>query len=221
MTTVADLLRQARALLLDFDGPVAALMPPPANAHAADNARTALDGINLPPDIASSTDHLAVLRYAAEHHPHRLESVERACTEAEIDAARQCEPGPYALDLLNYAARAGTPVALVSNNADPAVRAFFATQKWTGRVTAFSCRTPETATRLKPDPFLLFAAGRELGVDLAESVFVGDSVSDVQAGAVAHVPVIGIAKHEQRATDLYAAGARVVVRSGDGAALLG
>lgn len=36
MTTAHELLTQARGLLLDFGGPLAALMPPPANAQAAD-----------------------------------------------------------------------------------------------------------------------------------------------------------------------------------------
>jgi D-glycero-D-manno-heptose 1,7-bisphosphate phosphatase len=52
----------------------------------------------------------------------------------------------------------------------------------------------------KPAPGMILAAERDLGLDLSRSVFVGDSLSDVQAGAAAGVgtcirlgPVHGIA----------------------------
>ena len=66
MTTARELLHDADALLLDFDGPVAALMPPPANARAADLARGPLAGVAIPSPVAETTDHLAVLGYVRD-----------------------------------------------------------------------------------------------------------------------------------------------------------
>ncbi|MCH9767797.1 MAG: hypothetical protein K0U70_08365 [Actinomycetia bacterium] len=60
VTPVAEVLSSARALLLDCDGPITALMPPPFNAKAAEQARLALQEIPLPDEIATTTDHLAV-----------------------------------------------------------------------------------------------------------------------------------------------------------------
>lgn len=221
MTTAADLLRSAEAFLLDFDGPVADLMPPPVNAEAAGRAREALDVDALPQRVATTDDHLAVLRFAAEKHPQLLVTVERACAQVETEAARSAQPSVHAADLLAFAAQRGVPVALVSNNAEDAVRQFFAVQRWTGRVAAFSCRTAENVTSMKPDPSMLLVACENLGIDPARAVFVGDSVSDVLAGKACGMPVIGLAKHDQRAADLREAGAMAVVRLGDRAALAG
>ncbi|MEU8045890.1 HAD-IA family hydrolase [Micromonospora echinofusca] len=47
--------------------------------------------------------------------------------------------------------------------------------------------------RMKPDPFPVLAAGRELGAEPAECVLVGDSVSDIEAAHAAGVAAIGYA----------------------------
>jgi phosphoglycolate phosphatase len=221
MTTAPDLLRAAEALLLDFDGPVADLMPSPTNAQAADRAREPLAGISLPAEVAETSDHLAVLRFTAEHHHRLLAGVHQACTEAEAEAARIAEPSAHAADLLDFGVRSRVPVAVVSNNADAAVREFFGVHGWMPRVGSFACRTLENVRQMKPDPYLLLAACTALGIRPARSVFVGDSVSDVTAGHACDMPVIGIAKNAQRAVDLIDAGAHAVVHLGDRGALLG
>jgi histidinol phosphatase-like enzyme len=62
----------------------------------------------------------------------------------------------------------------------------------------------------KPAPGLLLRAARELGVDLEQSVLVGDSLTDVQAAqaagcrsiVVGEPPVVGIDLHVPSVADL-------------------
>lgn len=215
MTTAHELLSQATALFLDFDGPVAALMPPPANAHAADRARAALRGITLPEALRISTDHLAVLRWALDEVPGRVLDVERAGADAELEAARSCEPSVHAGDLVSFARERQVPLAMVSNNADAAVRAFMTRHGWHSQVGAYACRTPETVDWLKPKPTLLQLAADVLHIDVSGAVFVGDAVTDVIAGKAAGCRTVGIAKSARRFSELADAGADSVVVLGE------
>lgn len=211
MTTAAELIARANALLLDFDGPVTTLMPPPANAYAADQAREALAGIELPEAVAKTTDHLAVLRFTAEQVPGRLSAVEQSCTEAEVACARESDPSPEIQGLLQDAERRSAPVAIVSNNSEAAVRVFLDRFEWARDIKTLACRTPAKVARMKPDPYLVVEATLLLGMAPAECVLVGDSVSDVEAGHAAGVPVIGLAKTRGRGAELDAAGASALL----------
>lgn len=212
MTDAWEIIAGAKALLLDFDGPITALMPPPLNAQAAERARAALDKSSLPAEIRTTTDHLAVLYFAAQHFPERFSAVEQACSKVEVDCARISRPSPEAQALLRCAESRPAPVAVVSNNSADAVREFLKRFTWAAPMRTLACRTPEVGTRLKPDPFLVREAlGRLAVTDPAVCVFVGDSVSDVQAGNAAGVRVVGLAKTRARGLDLLESGAVALI----------
>lgn len=206
----AEMIAQADALLLDFDGPLADLMPPPANAQAADAARAAVHQISLPPEVATTTDHLAVLRYVIEHHTHLTAVVEHACARAEVAAALGCSTSVQAENLFTLIRQRRLPTAVVSNNSEDAVRAFLDRHDWTTYVAAYSCRDAHNAVRMKPNPYLLQQALNALHVEPRRAVFIGDSVSDVQAGAAIGVPTLGLAKNPRRGKELADAGAAAV-----------
>lgn len=209
---VHGLLEGASAMLLDFDGPLAKLMPPPANAHAADAVRAALEGVSLPSGIASTTDHLAILRWSFEHLPAPLMlEVESACTRAEIDAAEVCPEAVNCFALLDYADRADLPVAVVSNNATVAVETFMRRTGWLSLVDVVSARTPDTVEWLKPRPELLLLAADALRIDIGSAVFFGDAVSDVTAAKRAGCKVVGMYKNPERMRELDAAGADLIM----------
>ncbi|WP_369371735.1 hypothetical protein AB1046_00015 [Promicromonospora sp. Populi] len=94
MTDAAQLLKESAAVLLDFDGAITPLVPAPANMHAADSARRALEqnDITLPGEIATTSDHLAVIRWAGTYAPDALRDVSDACALAEMDSAKTCVP---------------------------------------------------------------------------------------------------------------------------------
>lgn len=213
--TPAALLARAEALLLDFDGPLAALMPPPVNARAAETARASLEGVALPADIAATTDHLAVLRYALEHRPELVDQVEGACTDAEVETASHCPPSPQAQALFTYVRRRALPTAIVSNNSERAVRVFLDRHRWIGNVEAYACRDSANAADMKPSPFFLQKALRELGVAPEAALFIGDTVSDVQAARAAGVPILALGKDSHREAALENAGATATASLND------
>lgn len=214
-TPAAAHVLQAEALLLDFDGPIAALMPPPVNAQAAATVREALHDLAVPAEIATSTDHLAILRYVLAHRPDHAATVEAACTCAEIEAARTCAPSVHAATLFTHIQRSGVPAAVVSNNSEAAVRTFLDRYGWTGRVDVFSCRDPHRPGLMKPDPHLIEQAAAALEVDLGRALFIGDTLSDIQAGNAAGVAVLALAKHPERAQQFAEARAAAVMGLAD------
>lgn len=212
MTSAIDLLSGAQAFLLDFDGPIAALMPSPVNELAAREARRLLMGVDLPLEIESTSDHLAVLRWARLNADDAISlAVEAACTEVEIDAAGKCDPSPTGARLFELASELGIPIAVVSNNSTLSVHAFLDRVGWLNQVDVLACRTPETVDLIKPSPHLLRIAADALRLPIEETVFVGDSVSDVVASEAAGCPVLGLAKDSRRREELLDAGAAVVV----------
>lgn len=209
------LVNRARAVLLDFDGPVTLLMPPPSNAHAAEAARAALPGPALPREVATTTDHLAVLRWAANNAPDRLDDVEHACIEAEIEAARVSKPTPGALDFLHSCAHVGKPVVIVSNNAADAVLTFLNRYDATNLVSGIVGRQPRRPDLLKPHPSLVLAALDLVQMPADDGVLIGDSVTDVEVARRTGVRSIGYAKNAARGRELVEAGADAVVEHMD------
>jgi len=211
MSTAEDLLAAASAVLLDFDGPITALMPPPLNAQAAERAREALGSRLLPEPVARTTDHLEVLRYAARHYPDVVLAVEAACTAAEVECAKTSEPSPEADDLITGAVQRGIPLAVVSNNSTDAVRTFLDRFAWTPHFAAFACREPSSFDRLKPDPYLVIHALARIKQRSERALFVGDSMSDVVAGHAAGLAVVGLGKTPERAEQLRTSGADAII----------
>lgn len=210
--TPGELLADAKALLVDFDGPLAALMPPPLNAEAADRVRRTLAGVDLPVEMLETTDHLALVRWAQLNTPASLVlDVEAACTEAELEAAATCSAGWHAPALVDLIRTRELPAAVVSNNSDLAVRAFLERAGWLQNFGAIACRTPVTVDWMKPSDQLVRLALDVLKIDAEGAVMVGDAVTDVVAAKAAGVLVLGLAKNETRANELAMAGADWIV----------
>lgn len=209
----ADLVSRARAILLDFDGPVTRLLPPPQNVEAADAARSALrvGGWSVRPPVAHTKDHLAVLRYAATLGSDALTVAETACLGLEIRAALSSEITDGVTDFLTSCARTGRKVVLVSNNSEPALQAFLRRQRLSGMVYAVIGRPPRRPDLMKPHPRLICDALDLLRVPPSAAVLIGDSVTDVEAALHCHVPVVGFATAPHRKNGLADAGANSVV----------
>ena len=106
MTTAAELFAQAQVILLDFDGPVTRLLPTPANAELAANARSLATELGMPltPELETTTDHLAILRAANRHSGEVAIQVEAFCTAGEREAAALSEPTEGVREALEGAA---------------------------------------------------------------------------------------------------------------------
>jgi len=208
VTDARALLMSARAVLLDFDGPITPLMPAPLNIHAADSARAALarHGIDVE-QVRATSDHLAVIRWTGTDAPEALADVEEACTAAELIAARTCQPTPGAHDLVAALDAAGVAVVIVTNNAASAARSYLERWNLTRHVRDVVGRPAQHPDLMKPNPHTV-----EIALHIAEAhpydaVLIGDSVSDVHAAHAAGTRVIGYAKNPRRGRELAAADA--------------
>ena len=215
MIGAAQLLNEAAAVLLDFDGPVTPLMPAPANLRAADTARHALmaHGVNPPGDIATTADHLAISRWAGTHAPDALRDVDDACTIAEMDSARTCEPTPGAHVLLAALRAARTPVVIVSNNDASAIYLYLDRHGLRGHVRDVVGRPLWRPDLMKPHPQSVQRALGIAGVAAQGAVLIGDSVSDIEVARATGVRSIGYAKSQQRGLELREAGADTITDS--------
>ncbi|MEV4843943.1 HAD-IA family hydrolase [Micromonospora matsumotoense] len=197
--TAADLAKvidRARVILLDFDGPVCSIFAQhPASTVAHELRRLLVDqAVTLPPEILAERDPLAVLRFSATlGRPAVVRLVDEAMTRKEVTAARTAEPTPYGREVIVAAQQTGRRVAVVSNNSAQSVRAYLKGRRLTPYVHPVIGRPEAAPERMKPDPFPVLAAVRELGTEPADCVLVGDSVSDIEAAHAAGVAAIGYA----------------------------
>jgi phosphoglycolate phosphatase len=186
-------------------------MPPPINAQAAGAARAPLSGVDLPVEVATTTDHLAVLRWTATNAPARLGNVEDACVAAEIAAARVSEPTAGAVDFLRWCQQQGKSVVIVSNNAADAITTYLNRFDATSLVRGIVGREPRRPELLKPHPSLVLAALDLAQVLPKDAALIGDSVTDIEVARTTSVSAIGYAKTSARAQRLKEAGVDALV----------
>ncbi|MFF0493439.1 HAD family hydrolase [Nocardia sp. NPDC004068] len=202
-----------QCLLLDFDGPVCGVFAGlPASSAAANLARTLAPPV--PTEVSNFIDPFDVLRYAAEHRREELDEVERHFATIELGAIRQARPTEGAAELIRAAAnRPSMCVAIVSNNSVPAINAYLDAHDLRTHITGVFARRSADVSRLKPAPALLLEALDALGCSANQTVFVGDSLTDIQAGHAANVPVIAFANRPEKAERFIAASPLGIVTS--------
>ena len=210
-TDLAALLQRTRYLLLDFDGPICAIF---AGHPAPDLARELVDALRddghpVPEHADALTDPFDVLRFAGTLSQAAAERTDARLRAAELDAARTATPTPHAAELVQTWRDAGRRVAAVSNNSQAAVTAYLAEHG--PELDLVVGRTSPDPTLLKPNPHLVTRAIDALGAVADESVFVGDSPSDIAAGRDAGIATIGYANKPGKHQRLADAGAQLVI----------
>ncbi|MFC0532804.1 HAD family hydrolase [Phytohabitans kaempferiae] len=96
------------------------------------------------------------------------------------------------------------PLAQPGHYAGRTVRAYLTERRLVGYVHPIIGRAFADPARMKPNPWPILAAVRELGAEPEECLLIGDSTSDVDA---AQVPVIGYANKPGKRTRLAKADA--------------
>ncbi|MEU5907920.1 HAD family phosphatase [Micromonospora sp. NPDC047467] len=210
------LLGEAGALLLDFDGPVCSIFAgypaPQVAAELVDVLRRR--GVDAPPDLASETDPLEVLRRTGAAGDRGItRAVEDALCAAERRAVETAEPTPYGREVIVAAKQVGMPVAVVSNNSAGAVSAYLAAHRLAGYVSPVVGRAYADPDRMKPNPEPILQAVRALGKPSPRCLLVGDSLSDIEGAQAAGVAVIGYANRPAKVDAFRLAGADAVVSS--------
>jgi phosphoglycolate phosphatase len=215
--TLADLVGRARCLLIDFDGPICSVFAGhPATTvaqHLHDLIRERLDG-ELPPGIAALTANpLQILgQVDALGDDDLTRTVADACRDAETTATATARPTPGAEGLLRNAHHTGRRVVIVSNNSGMAVETYLGRHNLTSYIDGVAARFDGMPMRLlKPHPFLIERGLATLHLQPADALFVGDSVTDVEAGQAAGTPTIGYANKPGKHQRLTGAGADAVI----------
>lgn len=205
------LLRQTRAVLLDFDGPVCAVFAGVGAQAVATRLREILRADGWPTDRAGDLGPHGVLAYAATRGQSAERAVEEALADAEREAIKTASPTPGAREFLVACADTHRPVVIVSNNNGEAIETYLTAHQLAPFVAHVAGRDPTDATRMKPNPWTLRRAIDHVDAPPSAIVLVGDAVTDVQAAHQAGVSFIGYANKPGKAARLHDVGADAIV----------
>lgn len=208
----ANVVRRARAVMLDFDGPVCdAFAGYPAHEVARDMlVRACEDGVSVSESAAAETDPMEVLRYLFEVAPERQPTSERMLRDAEVLSVGEAVPTPGAVDFMEECKQAGRPLVVVSNNSPDAVRIFLERYSLMKLVDEVFGRSPVSPELMKPHPYLLELALKGLSRAPEECLMVGDSDTDIEVAKAVGVPVVGYANKSGKARRFLSLGSDVV-----------
>ena len=210
---LAQLASRTRHVLLDFDGPVCQIFAGTPSHAVADELRSELNaaGIDIPQNAAMLDDPLEVFRVVADQGDAEAITAQELLTALEVRAAQTAQPTPGSADLIATATQTGRTVTVVTNNSGAAVAAYLARHHLDQYVTKIVGRDDPDPALMKPSPYQVRYAVGLLQAEPAECVFIGDTVTDVLAGLLGGVAVIGYANKPGKAQALSHAGARAVV----------
>jgi HAD superfamily hydrolase (TIGR01549 family) len=124
--------------------------------------------------------------------------------EAYAQRSRQVSPLPGAQELLDHLSSAGVPWAIATSGYLESAGPVLALLNIPPDVPVI---TRDRVARAKPDPDLFLAAAEQLGVDIADSVVVGDSVWDLLAARRARALGVGLLSGGYGKDELEGAGA--------------
>ncbi len=136
--------------------------------------------------------------------PAVLERLQRGHAEAYARLRPQVRPLPGARELLAHLTGLGVPWAIATSgrlqSAAPTIAALDVPE-------GVPIVTRDLVPRAKPDPDLFLAAAERLGVEIADSVVVGDSVWDLLAARRARALGVGVLSGGYGGEELERAGA--------------
>jgi phosphoglycolate phosphatase len=134
---LADILNQARYLLIDFDGPICSLFAGTPTAPIADRLREVIrqQGVQLPQAIEDTGDWFEIFSFAASVSVDLAARIESELTELECAAVATAAPTPHVNDIISACRDSARSVAVISNNSEEAVRAYLPRTTSTARST--------------------------------------------------------------------------------------
>ena len=212
-SVVARLASRTRHVLIDFDGPVCDIFAGMPSDAVADELRGELRaaGIDIPQGAATLDDPLEVFRVVADLGDDAAITAQELLTALELQAAQTARPTPGAADLITTATQTGRTVTVVTNNSGAAVAYYLVRHDLDQDVGKIVGRDGPDPALMKPSPYQVRYAVGLLQAEPKDCVFIGDSTTDVLAGLLGGVAVIGCANKPGKAEALSQAGARAVV----------
>lgn len=141
--------------------------------------------------------------------PEETERLQKAHAEAYKRLLPQVRPLPGARELLSYLTEAHVPWAIATSgrraSAGPALELL-------GLSPDLPMITRDLVEHAKPDPDLFLAAAHQLGVDVEDTVVIGDSIWDLLAARRARALGVGLLTGGYGREELERAGAYRVYR---------
>lgn len=207
------LARRTRHVLVDFDGPVCEVFAGMPSHAVADKLRRELRtvGIDIPSGAAMSDDPLEVFRAVAYLGYKAATIAQTLLTTLELRAVETARPAPGSADLIITAARTERTVTIVTNNSVTPVAAYLTRQHLDPYVGKIIGRDGPDPALMKPSPYRVRIAVGSLQAEPETCMFICDTATDVLAGRLGGVAVIGYANKTGKAQTLSDAGARAVV----------
>ncbi|MDO3650749.1 HAD family hydrolase [Nocardia mangyaensis] len=200
MSPLAELLRARRTVLLDFDGPICAVFSTITDRAVATELAAIVGTEQLPPSVRSANDPFDVLRYVADTGDSKLvAAIETRFRDLECAAVDTAEPTPGAEEVLRELFARSYRVGVVTNNSAAAADRYLRRLGLRSTVGPIVGRPGARVDLLKPSPFMLASAMRQLSAQPADALFVGDSISDVVAGHAAGVACVALANKPGKA----------------------
>ena len=132
------------------------------------------------------------------------ERMQQIHAEAFSRYASQVRPLPGATDLLSYLTRAGVPWAIATSGR---IESASLSLRLLGISNDVPIVTRDQVRHAKPDPDLFLAASERLGVEISQSVVVGDSIWDLLAARRARALGVGLLSGGYGREELERAGA--------------
>ncbi|MCT9140986.1 HAD family hydrolase [Streptomyces violarus] len=213
------LIKRARVVLWDFDGPVCRLFAGHSADGVASDLVSWLEGRGLHGLLTDtereSLDPQVVLRAVDRRHPGSdlAAELEERLTQEELRAASSAMPTPYADPLIRTWSAVGSRLAIATNNSPRVVRKYLESRGLVGCFAPHIYGRTEELSHLKPDPHCLNRALNAMGAAPADALMIGDTPSDHEAAVRAGVPFLGYANNPRKAKILKEAGAGTVVES--------
>ncbi|WP_234443683.1 HAD family hydrolase [Streptomyces sp. NRRL B-24484] len=171
------------------------------------------EGELLPSRLETETDPLALFAQIASARPEITAKVDATLANLEKQAALMGKPNPHGDMLIHACIRTGRQVSIVSNNSGIAIEAYLSARGLTRQVDGVFGRVPGEPSSMKPSPRLLLDAMEAAPSIPADSIFIGDSARDVEAGRAAGVETISYANKPGKENRLADAGAVIVAHS--------
>jgi len=139
-----------------------------------------------------------------EVSPEQVKRIQRVHAEAYARLVSQVRPLPGARELLTHLTKVGVPWAIATSGRLESARPNIAMLDVPAGVPVI---TRDQVEHAKPDPDLFLAAAERLGVQIGDSVVVGDSVWDLLAARRARALAVGLLSGGYGEEELERAGA--------------
>src|SRR5260221_92291 len=136
-------------------------------------------------------DPLEVFRFVGDLGDDVAITAQELLTGLEVRAAHTAEPAPGSADLITTATQTGRTVTVVTNNSGAAVAAYLVQHHLDAHVGKIIGRDDPDPALMKPSPYRVRIAVGALRAEPEDCVFIGDSLTDVLAGLLGAVAVIG------------------------------